>query len=263
MKKIAKRIDQLGQRAAAIRQAVETMPAKTAELREAVTATAGQMQQLRADLTAGVAALRPSTEADTLATLREIDLAADVLGEAGYLLGGVDYELGVVRRVRVRLVQAGAVELATLRSLLAAHAHRAVLKMLLSGIVQATELAEKVEFRQLDFAEVVVELGAGQTVRVGWRAEPVAVPIAANPPATSEVRPPTFSQSSFFARPAVAVEAATAATAPVALATPEAAKPKDLRPAGQAAPAATTPDWRVSALDRFKKMPDLSKRPSR
>ncbi len=263
MKKIAKRIDQLGQRAAAIRQAVETMPAKTAELREAVTATAGQMQQLRADLTAGVAALRPSTEADTLATLREIDLAADVLGEAGYLLGGVDHELGAVRRVRVRLVQAEAVELATLRSLLAAHAHRAVLKTLLIGIVQATELAEKVEFSELDFAEVVVELGTGQMVRIGWRAEAIAAPVASNPPATSDARPPTFSQSSFFARPAVAPVVAVAATAPVAPATPEAAKPKDLRPAGQPVPAATTPDWRTSALDRFKKMPDLSKRPAR
>lgn len=262
MKKIAKRIDQLGQRAAAIRQAVETMPAQAAELREAVTATAGQMQQLRADLTAGVSALRPSTEADTLATLREIDAAADVLGEAGFLLGGVDYELGAVRRLRVRLVQAEAVELTTLRSLLAAHAHRPVLKTLLSGIVQATEIAEKVEFSQLDFAEVVVELGATQMVRIGWRADTVAVPVAANPQATSEARPPTFSQSSFFARPAVAPEAATAATAPVAPASPEAAKPKDLRPGGQSAPA-TTPDWRVSALDRFKKMPDFSKRPAR
>lgn len=261
MKRIAKSIGHLSQRAAAIRQAVETMPAKAAEIRESVTATAGQVQQLRADLTAGVAALRPGTDADTMATLREIDAAAEVLIEAGYLLGGVDCELGAMRRLRVRLVQAEAVDLAALRSLLAAHAHRPVLKTLLSGIVQATELAEKVEFRELDFAEVVVELGAAQTVRIGWRADVVAVPVAANPPATSEARPPTFSQSSFFARPAASPVTAPAAT-PSVTQPPVAARPADLRPVGQPAPA-PTPDWRASALDRFKKMPDLSKRPAR
>lgn len=262
MKRIAKRIGHLSQRAAEIRQAVETMPAKAAEIREAVTATAGQVQQLRADLTAGVAALRPGADADTLATLREIDAAAAVLIEAGYLLGGMDYELGAVRRVRVRLVQAEAVELTTLRSLLAAQAHRPVLKTLLAGIVQATELAEKVEFSELEFAEVVVELGAAPLVRIGWRADLVGAPVTANSPATTEPRPPTFSQSSFFARPAAAPVAASAAPAPEAPAAPEVAKPKDSRAADQPAPA-TLPDWRASALDRFKKMPDFSKRPAR
>lgn len=252
MKKIAKGIHRLGQRAAEIRQVVEAMPAQAAELREAVTATAGQMRQLRTDLKAVVPPLLPTNESAALAQLREVEEAGDVLAEAGFLLGGIDWETGLVRRIRVHLHRADTVPIARLRALLAAHAHQPTCKALLSGLVQAVDLAEQADLAELDFAEVVVELGSGQGVRIGWRAPAPAAPSA---PATTlaEPRPPAFAQSSFFAQPAAA-PAAAVAVAPAASGSPA------VPPAPLAATATTLPpNWRASALDRFKKMPDLSK----
>ncbi len=253
MKKIAKGIHRLGQRAAEIRQVVEAMPAQAAEFREAVTATAGQMRQLRTDLKAVVPPLLPTNESAALAQLREVEEAGDVLAEAGFLLGGIDWETGLVRRIRVHLHRAEAVTIARLRALLAAHAHQPTCKALLSGIVQAVDLAEQADLAELDFAEVVVELGSGQGVRIGWRAPAPAAPSVSAATTLAEPRPPAFAQSSFFAQPA-AVPVAPVAIAPTASASP-AAPPAPLAATATALP----PNWRASALDRFKKMPDLSK----
>jgi hypothetical protein len=89
----------------------------------------------------------------------------------------------------------------------ASDAHRPVTKALLSAIVQAAETTEKIEFASLEFTEVLVEVGSGRAVRIGWRSVNDVAPVAA--PAT-EARPPTFSQSSFFARPEAATPAASA-----------------------------------------------------
>ncbi len=255
MKRLAKGIHRLGQRAAEIRQVVEAMPAQAAELREAVTVTAGQMRQLRTDLKAAVPPLLPTNESAAPVQLREIDESVEVLAEAGFLLAGIDCETGLGRRIRVYLQRSEAVPPARLRALLAAHAHQSTLKSLLAGIVQATDLAAETDLRELDFSEVVVEFGAGQSVWIGWRAEDRPAPA---PAAAVDARPPTFSQSSFFAQPAVApvvLPVVHRASATVG----ESPQPPAMVPA--AAPLA--PVGRASALDRFKKMPDLTKKASR
>lgn len=248
MKKIAKGIHRLSQRAAEIREVMQAMPAQAAELREAVTATAGQMRQLRTDLTTAVPPRLPENESAALAQLRKIEVSADALAEAGYRLGGIDHDLGAGRRTRVLLERVDAVALPRLYSLLAMETTDPTTKALLAAIVQATELAAKVEFAHLIFTEILVEIGSGQAVRIGWR---TADPVASAPVVAAEARPPTFSQSSFFARPA----ATPTPAAPV----PEPA-PVPSAPAQPAAAAPLEANWRASALDRFKKMPDLSKR---
>lgn len=252
MKKIAKGIHRLGQRAAEIRQVVEAMPAKAAELRAAVTTTAGHVKQLRTELATTLPPILSSGVTETLAQLREIEGATEALAEAGYRLAGIEHELGVGRRTRVLVERVDEVALPRLHALLEMEAGHLMAKALLTAIVQATELAAKVEFEHLIFTEILIEIGTGQTVRIGWRAaDPVTPALAA------EGRPPTFSQSSFFAQPAVVPIAQPAASGGPATAS------ASLHPVAVPAEAPLAPGGRASALDRFKKMPDLTKRPSR
>jgi hypothetical protein len=268
MKKLSGRIERLNQRASQIRQVVDSMPAKAAALRETVAATVGHAQQLRSDLVAGVSGLRPKAETEIAATMRALDGASDVLARAGYVLDGVDLEPGIGgigRRVLARLGCVEEVGLADLRRLLAAHADRAVVKELLSALVQALESTEGIEFDELEFSEVVVDIAASQPVRIGWRSEssdvapsPPASPVVPPPLPSSESRPPAFSQSSYFARPASA-EPIAMPTQAAKEETAESRMPAASRP-GVTATTSSASSWQSSALDRFKKMPDLSKR---
>jgi hypothetical protein len=271
MKKLSGRIERLNQRASQIRQVVDSMPAKAAALRETVAATVGHAQQLRSDLVAGVSGLRPKVETEIAATMRALDGASDVLARAGYVLDGVDLEPGIGgigRRVLARLGCVEEVSLADLRRLLAAHADRAVVKELLSALVQAMESTEGIEFDELEFSEVIVDIAASQPVRIGWRSEsadvapsppsPPASPVVPPPLPSSESRPPAFSQSSYFARPASA-EPVAMPTQAAKEETAESRMPAASRP-GVTATTSSASSWQSSALDRFKKMPDLSKR---
>lgn len=262
MKKFAKGVQRLSQRAAEIRQAVETMPAKAAELRETVVATAGQVQQLRGELVAGAAAVRATVEAgaDPAAVLREVAECADLLAEAGFVLEGADVELAPVRRVRAHLGRTGEPSAARLRALLAANAHRPVAKALLAGIVQAHDFAEKADAGALEWTQLAVDLGGAAGVRVGWRTEaPGGGGSAGAAGAGAEERPPVFSQSTFFERRPAVEAGATSAPGAVAAAAPAAVVRSGEVPAA-AEPAAAKPAARASALERFKKMPDLTKR---
>jgi hypothetical protein len=261
MKKFAKGIQRLSQRAAEIRHAVETMPAKAAELRETVVATAGQVQQLRGELVAGAAAVRATVEAgaDPAAVLREVAECADLLAEAGFVLEGADIELAPVRRVRAHLGRTGEPSAARLRALLAANAHRPVAKALLAGIVQAHDFAEKADAGALAWTELTVDLGGAGGVRIGWRSDaPEGVSAAAGATGSAE-RPPVFSQSTFFERRPAVEAGATSAPGAVASAAPAVVVRSGEVPAASG-PAAAKPAARASALDRFKKMPDLTKR---
>lgn len=281
MKKVSKRIQRLSERAAEIRQAVEAMPAKAAELRGVVTTAAGQVQQLRTDLTAGVAAAAAAArgtggavlsraDAETAETLRAIEASAAVLKEAGYVLDGIDLEVAT-GRVRARLWRSEDVKLEDLRVVLELYAKTPVEKALVTGLVQAAEVAVGVELTELDLAEVVVDAGTGKAVRIGWRAEEETAGAGARtvlpPPlpgaASSEVRPPTFAQSTFFARQEATAAGAGAmpvgVTAAAGVTSPTRVEPVREVAAKAAVPAADA-QWRSSALDRFKKMPDLTKK---
>lgn len=268
MKKLASKVQRLSQRAAEIRQAIESVPPKISEIRETVATTTGQLQKLRSDIVSSVATLRAETDPQLLATLGEVDGMGDVLAEAGCRLKGVEMDLGPSRRLVVRLERSEDVGIARLRALLAANAHRAVTKAVLSALIQADELASNVELSQLHYATLTIEVGLIPSVRIGWqpkRPEPAAPPAdvvgspvsAATTPQAAAAASPAFQQSSFFERrPAQPVVAAAVVAADPVDTKEVASTPA---PVAASAPAASD-DWKRTALDRFKKMPDLNKR---
>jgi len=131
----------------------------------------------------------------------------------------------------------------------------------LRALIKAEELADKINLTELTYRELIVDVGPTPAVRLCWRPEeevPMASPMAAvSQPAPAA--PPvmgSFGQGSFFERPAVVKPAVldSAALAGAIAAPTEASRP----PASPAAPARVS-DWGREALDRFKKMPDLSR----
>jgi hypothetical protein len=285
MKKVIHRIQALGEKAAQLKHAVEGAPALAGTIRDAVAVTAGQLQQLRADVQAGVSGLRVEDEDRLLAALREISESTDLFEQAGFGLGGVDVELGLLRRIIVRLEKLEDVSLSRLRSIHADSAGRFAVQALLNALIKAEEMAAKVELPDLTYRELIVDVGPAPTVRVCWRPDTVVVdaePLPAKttaPPATVPpvltATPSTFGKGSFFEpRPtAISSVAEPPVSSPVPAETMTAATPAPVvYPASQPAPSrlaspaptgivltAAPGDWKRGALDRFKRMPDLSR----
>ncbi len=293
MKKFIHRIQDLSQKAGQFKDAVEGVPGQAARLRDTVLVTAGQLQEMRRDVQASVAGLRAANDDGIAAALNEIQAGADEIRKAGYELSGVEMELDPVQRLIVLLDKVAEVRASELQSLLAANASRRTLHGLLSSLVKAEEFAARCGLRELDYRQLRVSVGPIPSIRLIWRAaemaevvvvppalptaafttapSPVAAPVRSPgtpaPPPVSEVSP--FGKDSFFERrtPTPPTDRATAMPASVAgeSQTLEAAQADT--PAGAAAPTKPAPaggrtsgDWRASALDRFKQMPDLSKR---
>ena len=266
MKKIINKIQDLGQKAAQVKQAVEAAPAKAAQLRESVLMTAGQLQQLRHDVQSSVTGLRADNEDRLVQALREINDSAETFREAGYELTGVDMELSPTQRLIVRLEKVESVAESVIRSVLAANSGRQTIYALLAALAKADGLSEKVKLSHLDYRELVVHVGPTPSVRLCWRADvapsevaeqshatPTAAASAASPPPPL----PMFSQSSYFEQRSTP---SPKPAAPAAMESPAPATPV----AGVATstvlpPAHSGSDWKRSALDRFKKMPDASK----
>jgi hypothetical protein len=269
MKKFVSKIQGFGQKAQEIRQMVASAPPRFAELRESVLASAGQIQNLRADVQAAVTTLRTDSEERLIEALREIDASADTFRAAGYHLDDVEMELAIPQRLIVHLEKVTDVGASTLRSLVSANASRPTTHAILSALVKAEEMADKVDLTNLGYHKLMVHVGTVPNVRLCWCAttpgervsEPAvtATPVAPTVPAKSAgpqlgesaFGSSFFSADSFFERsarptPAVSPKVEEAATA----------APKAEQGSGVAeAPA----DWRRDALARFKKMPDLSK----
>jgi hypothetical protein len=267
MKKIINKIQDLSQKAAQLKQAVESAPAKAAQLRESVLMTAGQLQQLRHDVQSSVSGLRADNEERLVQALREINDHAETFLEAGYELTGVDMELSPTQRLIVHLESRESVSEPTLRSLLSANSGRQTIYALLAALAKADGLAEKVQLSHLDYRKLVVHVGPTPSVRLCWRTEPIhedaaepvrpaplAATVAPTPPAL-----PTFSQSSYFEQRSTP----PARPIPTPSATESSSTPTPTVPAAPTSSPAPAPhpggDWRRSALDRFKKMPDASK----
>ncbi len=270
MKKILHKIQDLGQKAVQLKQAVEAVPAKAAQLRESVLMTAGQLQQLRHDVQSSVTGLRADSDDRLAQALREINDSADTFLEAGYELTGVDMDLSPVQRLIVHLEKIESVSEATLRSLLSANSGRQTIYALLAALAKADGLSEKVSLSHLSYRELIVHVGPTPSVRLCWRTEvvqesatehdpaasPAAVPAAAPPPI------PAFSQSSYFeqrATPVVRPAPTPAASEPSAPPTPHAGVAASSSVQSDPSQRPSGGDWKPSALDRFKKMPDVSK----
>jgi hypothetical protein len=268
MNPVFTRLQALRQKAAQLKQAVDSAPAKAAQFRDAVNSTAGQLHQLRADVQGTVAALKSDTDTSLAETLVELDGGVGILARAGYELSGVDLEQGVTPRLIVHLDQLDLARTESLESLLRECAGRRTLQAIFQALIRAEALEEKVQLADLRFRGLIVHVGAVPTVRLCWRragelAEETAAAAVAQPAATPPPLPlPAYGASSFFERAATPQPVPAAPVAPVTEQPSSALAPTRLP--GHQKPAVTEPvaatgDWRKDALARFKKMPDLSR----
>jgi hypothetical protein len=282
MKKIIHRIQDLGQKAGQLKEALEGVPGQAARLRDTVLVTAGQLQDMRKDVQASVAGLRAENDDRIAAALNEIQAGADEIRKAGYELGGVEMELDPVQRLMVLLDKVADVRASELQSLLAANAGRRTLHGVLSALVKAEEFAAQCGLRELEYRQLRVSVGPIPSIRLIWRAEeietvvvPPALPAStfSKPPTPVAIRPEPagasapaqvpeaspFGKDAFFERrvtePTVTAEnPGVESLAP----RPSAEPPASIR--REPVPAPDRSDWSSSALDRFKKMPNLSRR---
>jgi len=267
MKRFISKVQNLSQKAAELKAAMQQVPPKVAEIREAVAATTGQLQQLKSEIHYSVADLKADHEDHLSGALQEINSSADVFAKAGFALSGVDLEISPVQRMLVHLAKVEDVHASILRSLLSANQHRRTTRAILSSLLQAKQMAETVEFSDLVYDEVAVGIGPIPSVRLCWRPEEteevatfqpavaIPAPVAIAPAAPQSV----FGQSAFFEkRPPQAESAPAAAVTPIAMSQPISLPSPTVK--------SVTPEETLEATDRyqdplarFKKMPDLAK----
>lgn len=262
MEKLLRRIQELGQQAAKVQQAVKAAPARVGELRQSVTGVVGQAVQIHADLRTALSQLRQTGEDTLVETLRELDEGAELFMRAGHRLDGVDLDLGLMPRVLVRLGREAEVAEDIFKSLLQEAESRPTVHAVLQALHTADKVASGPRLQHLEPGEVTIHVGPEPVVRVGWRrpAPRAAASAAATPtPAAAPASSTLFGAGSFFERRAEATP-----PSPGAVPQSTAASRPNIVPPAVAAPAATAPaptgDWRRDALARFKKMPDLTRR---
>lgn len=275
MKKLFAKVQSLSEKAAQLHQAVQSLPTKAAEARQAITMSAGELQQLRSEVQTNLSWLQANSEDRLLDAMRKINDAAPVFEEAGYDLSGMDLDLSLTHRLAVHLDKVEDVSDSHLRAILGKE-RRDIIRSILAGLIKAEETAANVELSHLTYCGVVVHIGSAPLIRMCWRDEAAleasvltpATPAVATPPplptATATPMPTTFG-SMFEQRPA---GAPTTSPTP-ATTTPASAKETSPLPAPSISvstqPTPVAPEkpaanpWSRSALDRFKKMPDLSK----
>lgn len=264
MKKIIRRLQDLGHKAGQLKDVAAALPARAEEVREAVLLTAGQLQQLRTEVQSGVAGLRANTDDRLTQALRELNDSAGTFREAGYELDGVDLEVSPTQRLIVHLEKVADVGAGRLRALLNTSSGQPTTEAVLAAMLKADETAGQVRLPNLDFCELVVHVGPVPSVRLCWRAPAVLVeegvpasvsPADASPGASSGGgEAGLFGSGSFFAARQAA--APQRVEPPVTGQTGSASEPVvQARPAAAGAPAAASED----VLARFKKMPDLGR----
>jgi hypothetical protein len=261
MKKFALRVQNLGQKAAQIQQAIKSVPPKIAEIREAVALTTGELQQLRADVQSSVAGLTAHDTASLSLALKEINGGTEVFQQAGYALAGVDLELSPSHRLTVHLTRIEDADEATLKSLIAANQSRRSMQALLSALLRAEEMAGSMQLTGLQYEELTVHIGPSPTVRMGWRPE-AADDLTPSPPLPPEspaahTEPPGFGQSSFFEKRLAQPGAPVVGPTGPALSA-ESSAPSPPTAAEQTRPP-ISPGGMKDLLERFKKDPHYSK----
>jgi hypothetical protein len=275
MSKLARRLRHLSQKAAEIKQAVDAAPQQAAKFRESVVMAAGQLQQLRSEVQSSFVGVHVDNEERLARVMRELNESQPLLQEVGYELSGVDVEFTPVQRVIVRLEKFQEASGRDARSL-AASETRGTVRALLSSIVKAEELAGKVNLDNLQYRGLVIHVGAIPTVRICWSSgldleETAVVTVQPGHPVPATVTTPPV-----FASP----PAAPASLVGFGQSTMFESRPMPARPSGTTNPASTVQtaspataashtnppepetvkaDWKQEALERFKKMPSVSK----
>lgn len=261
MSKFIHKVQALGNKAAQIKAAIESVPPRVLEVREAMEATVGQFQQLRNDVQSSVHHLRADNEESLIESLREIDGNTATWREAGYALANVEMELGLPQRLIVHLEKIADVPHAMLRSLLAAQEGQRTTHAILAALIKAEELADRVNLAHLTYHKLMVYVGPVPTVRLCWDANAGeravlathAAPVAMTPPATA----PSFASTSMFGAGSFFEQ--RSAPSPTLAPTGPAVTTTTPTPIPSAAPPLTGDGDKVDPLARFKKMPDLSR----
>ncbi len=169
MKKLIQRLQPFGEKAAQVQHALETATQRAAELRESVAVATGTFQQLRGDVEKSVQGLRADTEEQLVQTLRDVQEAVPVLRQAGFELRGVDIELGLNRRLLIHLERGEDVQAAFLRQLIAENLSHRTIHGLLTALLEAGELAEKIHLGDLQYCELILGIGVSTSARLCWR----------------------------------------------------------------------------------------------
>jgi hypothetical protein len=271
MKKFITKVQDVRQKAAEIASVIESAPARAAELREAVLATAGQMHQMRRTVQDAAQGLVANDEGRLIAALHEIDERAETFRAAGYELENVEMELAAPQRLIVHLEKVADVSFSTLRSLADANEDHPTTHAILTALLKAEDMSDKVTLQHLQYHQLTVYMGPVPTVRLCWCA-PYATPAAPPPIPTPHAAPVVtasapasapagssfgtlLGQSSFFeARPAAAPRTV------VTPASPEIVVSASSAVVAHAPSAAQTSTAKEDPLARFKKMPDLSRK---
>ncbi len=276
--KLFAKIQALGQQAARFQQA----PGKVGQIAQAITLTSHQLLDLKSGLRSTFEQLKAEGEEPLLRVVQEIHEARDTLGEAGFELVGLDLELNPAPRVQLRLKPIHDADPDVVKRLVEAHPERRQLNGILTALVRSTQIAEKIQLGDLQHREVCVGIGPIPGLRLSWRlasasasasapatdAPPVLAHFAVPPP------PPNLEPSipisvlgntppgGFFAPRAVPTPRVpfgpTASAEPPA----ESTRKPEPEPEPEPTPAAPpTAPWASNALDRFKKMPNLGRKP--
>ena len=267
MKKILRRAKDLADQAELVREFLETAPERIEQAKGIVTLTTSQLQQLRTDVQASIAGLRADTGDDVTAAVEELNEGSPTFIRAGYALAGVDLELGLAPRLTAPLERVSEIGLHALRAMLAPNSDRRVIHGILSALVKAEELAGTTHFEGLHYSEVSIQIGPAPTLRLRWR----AAASEAQPPAASLPPPiPGSEQRQPAPAPLAAAAPAQSAFAQTSYFEPRSAPAPAFRQQVEAPPASVTThltqpvtaavsNAKRDSLDRFKKMPDLSK----
>jgi hypothetical protein len=277
--KLVARIQSLGRQANQLRQVVEAAPAQAARLRESVVLTVGQLHQLRSEIQSGISELRSDSGDQLLKVLGEVRDSTEVIRQTGFELAGVDLEIGLTAGQRLLLLLRKLEDkpASAIRALVDAHAARPALRGVLAAIQRAVELANTVDLPGLSLGQLTIAVGPIPTIRIGWRSE-CPMPATALASTLGVASPPVLSTPSGMKIPTEVVAASpvvseSVLTSPTPVVSVSAHAPMPVPSVQSAAvlqvPAPTPPvsttaktlgaQWRTNALDRFKKMPDLSK----
>ena len=276
MKRITRRMQELGQRAEQLQGIVNQMPGRVEGLRQSVASAAEKLKQVRSDLTLSADKLRGIAETDAVGLLEDIGEVGELLKSSGFEMDGVDWDISLSRKLQVHIDPVKPTTVRALRALLAKHDDKPAANMILTALIQAQEAAEGVEVGRLVWTDVLIEISNVTSVRIGWRElvddeedEPITPTLPPPLPSAGSVltSSPSYTAGSFYRTKPPEAPAPIAAPAPAPAVLPQ--------PTVKPLPVAPTPTVRIAptpapsrsrergdpmSLDRFKKMPDLGRR---
>lgn len=186
-----KKLQELSQKAAQIKAAVDKAPETVEGLRRSLQLTAGQIHQVRADLQEAASGLRVESEEDFAEVLREINASGHVFREAGYELTCLDLEAGQWHRLILEFDRIAAVPEPTLKYLLTTHTSGVTTSSILQAFVKAEKLAAEAHVVGMQYTHLVVHVGSAPAIRLCWRTDTTRlstpVPVASPVPTTAPV----------------------------------------------------------------------------